>query len=501
MKAHVLLGLGLAAVCAAVGIAVQDQHYRLDVPGVSPNDQRVLGHRDSPYTSMTWIASDSNNYLQLRFFDRVEGGICLRPTWAELAADPRLAHLKPAAAPAAAPGGVDPGAVNNSPYITFFPAGILLNKELPAAPKVLIVGLGSGIGIAQVAYHFPQASIEVVDIDPAVIAMVRRQYPLLAWLETQKTAAGEPRLAFVAHDARAHIRSRAGHGFNLVVLDAYTAGSTIPPHLMTREFFAECAASLADGGVLLANVIGCYGEPDGQGALNGFAHRVLGGALRSMRAAGLTGAWVIPVLHSWDNPAAFRRDGARNNIVVAAKHQLSPRAFPAGWERLKAWVPFPELEIGRYRTRQVMLLDRDGRAVSTFAPADLADPIPGFAAGLKPSPVADGAPRHTEVAMLADRTVAEAVAKAVRAAGGQIAGWDSVPADGQLELRSIDWVKFPRESWRTAIAFARDETRHDPELLVGPVDGPDRESAMANWHMSDVPLFTDQTPNADILNR
>lgn len=498
MNKHLLAGIALAAACTVAGIAFQDSHYRLDVPG-QPADQVVLGHRDSPYTGMTWVASRSNNYLQLRFFDKVEGGVCLTPTWAELAADPRLAHLRPAQAPAASE--FDPGTLNNSPYITFFPAGLLLNRTVPAAPRVLIVGLGSGVGIAQLAHHFPQAAIEVVDIDPAVIAMVRQHFPLLAWLETQRNTAGEPRLRFVARDARAHITAMAGHGYHMLVLDAYTAGSTIPPHLMTREFFAECAATLADGGTVLANVIGCYGEPDGLGDLRGFAHRVLGGALRSLRAAGLEGAWCIPVLHADDRIASFDRSRARNTIVIAAKHQLSPRRFPAGWERLQAWVPFPELELGRHVSDQYLLAG-ENRYTATVAPAALVDAaVPALAAAMKADPANDGAPHHTRNARTTDRGLIDQSAAAVRAAKLPFRrGWDEVAAEPMLIRRTIDWVAFPRETWRASVVFARDAF-NDPEQLVGPVDGPERDGAPKSWHMGDAPLFTDQTPNADIVNR
>lgn len=502
MNRHLLAGLALAVVCAAAGIAFQDAHYRLDVPR-QPADQEVLGHRDSPYTGMTWVASRSNNYLQLRFFDKVEGGVCLEPTWAELAADPRLAHLAPAKPRSAA---FDPGTLNNSPYITFFPAGLLLNQSVPAAPKVLVVGLGSGVGIAQLAHHFPQVAVEVVDIDPAVIGMVRDHFPLLAWLEGEKTAAGLPRLRFIARDARAYIRSCAGRGFDMVVLDAYTAGSTIPPHLMTREFFAECAASLSAGGVVLANVIGCYGEQDGLGEVSGFAHRVLGGALRSLRAAGLERAWCIPVLHAEDNLTTFDRSRPRNTIVIAAKHELSPRRFPDGWKRLQAWVPFPELALGRYVTDQYELAG-DNRFLSTFVPATVINTaVPTLAATLVADPAVEGAPRHTRSSRTTERTDRALILQgmaAVRAAPGLPfrRGWDAEARELLLIRRVVDWVAWPRETWRASIAFAANPTLHDPDQLVGPVDGPERESAPQSWLMLDAPLFTDQTPNADIVNR
>jgi hypothetical protein len=498
MNSHFLIGLVLSIGAAALGFAFQDQHYRLNVGGL-PADQIAIAHRDSPYTGMTWVSSRSNNYMQLRFFEMVEGGVCLEPTWAQLAAEPGLAHLKPAAPPDLSPGQPDPGTLNSSAYISMFAAGILLNSTVPAAPKVLVVGLGSGVGIAQIAHHFPQAIIEVVDIDPAVIAMVRGHFPLLAWLESQG------RLHFVAKDARAHVRARAGYGFNLVILDAYTAGSTIPPHLMTREFFAECAASLADGGTVFANVIGCYGEQDASGTWRGAKRRVVGGALRSFRAAGLTGAWVFPILAGFDNPAAFDRSVSRNNIIIVAKHDLSPRGFPAGWERLHAWVPFPELHPGVHVLRQYQLIDVDANTGSTFVPAAWIDAaVPAVAGTTTPRPALPGAPSHTLNAYSEARSQIEAAVNAVHAAapaGSQLRGWEAVPTKPMLLLRTTDCVQFPRETWRSAVAFARDATRNDPDMLVGPVDGPEREGAPQSWYMTDAPLFTDQTPNADIVNR
>ena len=497
MDRQFLLGLAVVAAAVAAGFALQDQHYRLDVPGLAA-DQRVLDHRDSPYTGMTWVASPSNNYLQLRFFEMVEGGVCLEPSWATLAADPALPHLKPATAPVLTPGQADPGTLNNSAYISMFAAGLLLNKTVPAKPQVLVVGLGSGVGIAQILHHFPQATVEVVDIDPAVIRMVRDHYPLMAWFESQG------RVRFVARDARAHIRAQAGHGYHLVILDAYTAGSTIPPHLMTREFFKECADTLADGGTVFANVIGCYGESS-NGTWRGSKRRVVGGALRSFRAAGLKHAWVLPVLGAFDSPAAFDRSQSRNNIIICGKHPISPSRFAEGWKRLHDWKPFPELSAGRYVSRQYQVIDAQANTGSTFVPAAwIESALPDLQGALQQRTLPEGAPAHTTGAFSEDRGRIEAAMAAVRKAapaGSLLRGWDALPSRGQLYRRTTDWVQFPRETWRTAVAFARQADKHDPELLVGPVDGPERDGAPQSWHITDAPLFTDQQPNADIVNR
>ncbi|MEK7414440.1 MAG: fused MFS/spermidine synthase [Planctomycetota bacterium] len=500
MNRQFFLALVIASAALVAGIKFNDQHYRLNQP-YHPADQVVIAHRDSPYTSMTWVESPSNNYRQLRFFDRVEGGVCLQPSWAEIAAMPGLEHLRPAA-PVVAAG---MGTLNNSPYISFFPAGLLLNRDgVPTAPQVLIVGLGSGVGLAQLAHHFPQVAIDVVDIDVAVIAMVREHFPLLAWLETQKTAAGLPRLRFVANDARAYIRSRKGHGYHMVVLDAYTAGSTIPPHLMTLEFFAQTADTLAVGGVVLANIIGCYGEAAADGGVNGAAHRVLGGALRSMRAANLPHAWCIPVMREREEPSKFDLSHQRNTIVIAAKHDISPRGCKAGWERLAAWVPFPQFATDRYVSQQIAVLAEIGdgtRAWSSFVPLEWVNStVPKLSSAWHESKSPPTSPLHTQIKYTNDSHVIQSVASEVLKHSGHLVGWDSLPARCSLQLRITDWTLFPRETWRVCIGFARDGLRHDPEALVGPVDGPARDSAIPSWHMLDAPLFTDQTPNADIMN-
>ena len=62
-----------------------------------PYDQIAVAHRDSAYSHITWVASELENYAQLRFFDKVEGGVCLTPSWDSYAAlaekNPTLKHL------------------------------------------------------------------------------------------------------------------------------------------------------------------------------------------------------------------------------------------------------------------------------------------------------------------------------------------------------------------------------------------------------------------------
>ena len=499
-------GLVLAAATVSTGLCWQDAHVRLARPG-RPADQRVVAHEESPYTSMTWVASATGNVFELRFFERVEGGVRLHPSWAELIAlaqdDPRLAHLVPRERTPRRAGRPDPGTLNAAGYFSLFPAGLLLHRHGEDAVRkpwrVLVVGLGGGAGIAHLAHHFPGAAITVVDIDAKVIQMVREHYPLMGWLGTQRRSDGELRLRFVARDARRFVRdeSRAGRSYDLIILDAFTSGGTIPPHLLTREFFLECRAALVDGGVVMANVIGSYGSlaPPHRGP----KRRVVGGALRTMRAAGLRHAWSVPVLRETESPGEFRAAQERNVILLAARHPIDPERAPQAWARIDAWMPYPELPAERWVTRTDALVDARGTVLTTLANADETDAaVPALAAALRPLWRSPELPQYLRRWATHDPQLVAAVADAGRALR-YATGWDDHGAAAVVRT-ATDVVLVPREIWRVSTTFARRAALNDPEALVGPVDGMGRPST-PTWLISDAPLFTDQMPNADILNR
>ncbi|GDY12539.1 hypothetical protein LBMAG53_14170 [Planctomycetota bacterium] len=532
MKARIL-AVVVAALAMWAGYRFADSHYRIADPGY-PSDQLPLAHRDSAYTSSTWVASPTDNYLQLRFFERVEGGVCLRPSWADLVAlkqaggAPALPHLVPAS-PEVGRGKLDPlwpvdrpqpdpGTLNSSAYISLFPYGVLLNDMVmaaaggataKAAPRILIVGLGSGVGAAQLAHHFPDAAITVVDIDGVVRDMVMDHYPLLRWLTTQVTTRKEPRLDIAIADARRWIRyeaarrKAAGAGFDLIILDAYTAGSTIPPHLMTREFFASCAAGLAPGGLVLANVIGCHGK-EVDGAIVGAMHRTLGGAIRSLRAAGLPECISIPVVYrSTDSLGQFRAGAnfTRNNIVIAGTSPLDVRRHRQGWERIANFVHFPELAVGAYTTANYLNAGENWNSSSVDA-AVIDGAAPGLARQLVADRQTDDASHHMRYSRSSDIGLIEQAQRAVQASTGlRLTGWDR---PGKFLIRvDTDCVLLPREVSRLAQIIIKDHDLTDGEALVGPLDPPggERPRQAATWTIADAPLFTDQMPNADIWNR
>ncbi|MCZ8130545.1 MAG: fused MFS/spermidine synthase [Steroidobacteraceae bacterium] len=114
----------------------------------------------------------------------------------------------------------------------------------PAPQRVLVVGLGGGILPQALARLVPQAQVDSVEIDEAVVRVAQR------WFGYRTS----PRSAVAVQDGRVYVKRalRAGTRYDLVFLDAYDH-EYVPEHLLTREFLREVRAVLAPGGIVVAN--------------------------------------------------------------------------------------------------------------------------------------------------------------------------------------------------------------------------------------------------------
>lgn len=120
-------------------------------------------------------------------------------------------------------------------------AGLLVN---PQPSRILVAGLGGGSIPMTLADLFPDAQIDIVEIDQAVFN-VAKDYFFFEENERMKVTVADARV-FVK---RAGIQDRQ---YDYIVLDAFT-GDYIPEHLLTREFLQEVQEILAPDGVLVAN--------------------------------------------------------------------------------------------------------------------------------------------------------------------------------------------------------------------------------------------------------
>jgi len=113
-----------------------------------------------------------------------------------------------------------------------------------AMPRWAVVGLGAG---AMACYLRPGESLTFYEIDPAVerIASDPRYFTFLSQCA--------PATPIVLGDARLKLRDAPDHGYDLIVLDAFS-GDTVPMHLITREALALYLRKLAPGGTLAFHI-------------------------------------------------------------------------------------------------------------------------------------------------------------------------------------------------------------------------------------------------------
>lgn len=120
-------------------------------------------------------------------------------------------------------------------------AGLLLNSQ---PKRILVAGLGGGTIPTVMHELFPDAHIDVLEVDDAVLRVARDFFD---FREDER---------MVAHvvDARVFIKRAAlrGVSYDYVVLDAFS-GEYIPEHMLTREFLEEVRQILTPDGVVVAN--------------------------------------------------------------------------------------------------------------------------------------------------------------------------------------------------------------------------------------------------------
>lgn len=114
----------------------------------------------------------------------------------------------------------------------------------PEPHDVLIIGLGGGSLPRALASVLPQAQIDLVEIDPAVVRVASDYFSFRP---------GE-RLHVYTEDGRAFVRrtARGTQRYDLIMLDAYDH-QYIPEHMLTAQFLQEVRSLLRPGAVLAAN--------------------------------------------------------------------------------------------------------------------------------------------------------------------------------------------------------------------------------------------------------
>jgi spermidine synthase len=125
--------------------------------------------------------------------------------------------------------------------------GFHLAVALAGPPRrTLFIGAGGAIGPRQFAAFYPDAEIEVVDVDARIVRAARRFFAL----------AEDRRLRTHVADGRAFLAAAAERRFDVVILDAYDGPGLPVEALASEKFFAIVSGRLQPGGVLCANLVG-----------------------------------------------------------------------------------------------------------------------------------------------------------------------------------------------------------------------------------------------------
>ncbi len=131
------------------------------------------------------------------------------------------------------------------PYIEFAERqGIDPIREADPPRDVLVIGAGA----FTLGFEDERNNYIYVDIDPDLLETAEK-YILKDKLKKNKT--------FLVEEARAFLTrsKREGKKFDVVFLDAYLGGASIPEHLITQEFFIQIKDCMKDKGILITNFI------------------------------------------------------------------------------------------------------------------------------------------------------------------------------------------------------------------------------------------------------
>lgn len=116
----------------------------------------------------------------------------------------------------------------------------------PSPKRIAMIGLGGGSLVKYCYRYLPQAEITVVEINPDVIAL-RDEFAI---------PADDMRFKVLLGDGAVFVTDIANHS-DVLIVDGFDADG-LPAQLSSQQFYDDCFASLADGGIMVANLWGNY---------------------------------------------------------------------------------------------------------------------------------------------------------------------------------------------------------------------------------------------------
>jgi spermidine synthase len=171
-------------------------------------------------------------------------------------------------------------------YTEYFHMPWIWNHDIR---RVLMIGLGGGSTQRSYQHYYTNVMVDTIELDPVVVEAAKKYF----------TVKETPQLRIINEDGRVYL-NRTTNRYDLILMDAYTTtryGSSLPPHLTTKEFFQLANAHLTTNGVLAYNVIG---------QMQGWKADIIGGLYRTLKE-------VFPQVYS------FPASTSMNVVFVATK--------------------------------------------------------------------------------------------------------------------------------------------------------------------------------------
>lgn len=114
----------------------------------------------------------------------------------------------------------------------------------PEIQRILVLG-GGGFSFPKFALaRYPEAQIDVVEMDGGIIALAYSHFAL----------SKNPRLTIYQEDARTFLR-KTSKRYDVILCDVFNSHYSIPPHMVTVETAQMLSRALTESGVVLVNLL------------------------------------------------------------------------------------------------------------------------------------------------------------------------------------------------------------------------------------------------------
>jgi spermidine synthase len=216
-------------------------------------------------------------------------------------------------------------------YTEYFHMPWLWNTNIK---RVLMIGLGGGSTQRAYQHYYTNVMVDTVELDPAVVNVAKTYFHVT---ET-------PTHRIHLQDGRVFLR-RTTNVYDVILMDAYSTtryGSSIPPHLTTKEFFTLARNHLTTNGVMAYNIIG---------TVKNWNADFVGGLFRTMKEV-FPQVYFFPATESQNvvlvaTRSAERFDATRVQKEGAALARNKTVTLPTFTRRLQSFVNTPPTTASR----------------------------------------------------------------------------------------------------------------------------------------------------------